>query len=57
MGKKLRLFFFFFHLEKDKYMLSHVYSVLDKEEISRNLTIVIQAAARKLSSLGLARLL
>lgn len=53
-GKETQTFFFFFHLEKDKYMLSHVYSVLDKEEISRNLTIVIQAAARKLSSLGLA---
>lgn len=35
-------------------MPSPVYDLLDKEKFSRNLNIVIQVAARKLSSLGLA---
>lgn len=52
MGKKLRLYIFFSHLEKAKYMPSHVYGLLDKEMISGNLDIVIQVATRKLSSLG-----
>lgn len=53
MGKKLRLYFYFFsHIEKAKYMPSHVYGLLDKEKISGNLNIVIQVATRKISSLG-----
>lgn len=35
-------------------MPTHVYGLLGKEKMSRNLNIVVQVAARKLSSLGLA---